>query len=140
MGLIIGLFSLAFVVFIVASVWRVFEKAGQPGWGALIPVYNIYLMTKMAGRESWWVLLFFIPGINIVAYIILNVDIAKKFGKGEGFGVGLAFLPFIFYPILGFGDAVYEGDGNHDDDLINQMGEGHDGDIEQHEVGPDGQW
>ena len=98
---------LAFVVFMIASFWKVFVKAGQPGWAAIIPIYNIYVMCKIAGRPGWWVLLMLIPIVSIVIAIIVAIDIAKAFGRGTGFGLGLAFLGFIFYPILGFGDATY---------------------------------
>ena len=94
---------------ILAGVWKVFTKAGQPGWGVLVPIYNAYLMTKIAQRPAWWVILMFIPVVNILVHVVLSMDIAKHFGKGAGFGVGLAFLGFIFYPILGFGGAQYGG-------------------------------
>jgi hypothetical protein len=100
---------LAFIVFIVASIWKTFEKAGHPGWAAIVPFYNFYIMTLIAKKPTWWIVLLFIPLVNLVALILLNIEIAKNFGKGTGFGIGLALLGFIFWPILGFGDAVYEG-------------------------------
>ncbi|CAM3159098.1 DUF5684 domain-containing protein [Rariglobus hedericola] len=108
-GLFIGLLYLAFIIFVFAGVWKVFTKAGQPGWASLIPIYNLYIMIKITGREGWWLLLFFIPFVNVVIAIIIAIDLAKVFGKGTGFGLGLAFLGFIFYPILGFGSATYQG-------------------------------
>jgi len=108
MGAIISLVWLAIVVLVIAGIWKVFTKAGQPGWGSLIPIYNLYLFTQIAGRPGWWVLLMLIPLVNFVIGILLCIDIAKKFGKGTGFGIGLLLLGFIFYPILGFGDATYE--------------------------------
>jgi hypothetical protein len=103
----IFLFYLALVVFIIASLWKVFTKAGQPGWAAIIPIYNAYVLLQIAGRPGWWLLLYFIPVVNFVIAIIVSIDVAKAFGKGGGFGVGLALLSFIFYPILAFGDATY---------------------------------
>ena len=100
---------LLFVVAVVAGMWKVFTKAGQPGWGCIIPIYNIYLLTKIAGRPAWWIILCFIPIVSLVIIIIMSMDIAKAFGKGKGFGIGLALLGFIFYPILGFGSAQYVG-------------------------------
>jgi uncharacterized membrane protein YhaH (DUF805 family) len=108
-GVVAGLIYLAIMVFVIAGIWKAFEKAGQPGWGILIPIYNIYLMCKIAGRPGWWVLLFFVPIVNFVIAIIMAIDIAKSFGKGVGFGLGLAFLGVIFWPILGFGSAQYQG-------------------------------
>jgi uncharacterized membrane protein YhaH (DUF805 family) len=107
-GSIIGLIIyLAILVVIIAGVWKTFEKAGKPGWALFIPIYNIYVMLKIAGRPGWWLILFIIPLVNFIIAIVVSVDIAKNFGKGTGFGIGLAFLGFIFYPILGFGDAQY---------------------------------
>ncbi len=100
---------LGLIVFIIAGIWKAFEKAGQPGWAILIPIYNIYIMTQIAEKEGWWVIMFFIPLVNIIFAFMLYIAIAEKFGKSAGFGVGLVFLGFIFWPILGFGDARYEG-------------------------------
>jgi hypothetical protein len=102
-----GVICLAIAIVGLAGMWKVFVKAGQPGWGVLIPIYNAYLMCKIGSRPGWWVLLFFIPCVGVIIAIVLAIDIAKNFGKGTGFGLGLAFLGFIFYPILGFGDAQY---------------------------------
>ena len=100
---------LAIAVLVIAGFWKVFTKAGHPGWAAIIPFYNVYILLKIAGRPGWWLLLFLIPVVNFVIAIIVAIDVAKSFGKGTGFGVGLAFLGPIFYPILGFGDATYQG-------------------------------
>ncbi len=108
MGAVILLVYLAIVLVVIAGMWKVFTKAGQPGWGVLIPIYNLYLLTQIAGRPGWWLILMLIPLVNFVIAIILSLDIAKNFGKGAGFGIGLALLGFIFYPILGFGDATYQ--------------------------------
>ena len=100
---------LAIVVFLIAAMWRVFEKAGQPGWAAIIPIYNYYIMLKIGGKPGWWLLMFIIPIANIVCLIWMYNMISKSFGKEEGFTVGLIILGFIFWPILGFGDAKYLG-------------------------------
>ena len=97
------------MILLIAAVWRVFSKAGQPGWAVLIPIFNLYILCKVAGRPGWWLILMLIPFVNFIIAIILNVDIAKKFGKGVGFAIGLILLPFIFWPILGFGSAQYQG-------------------------------
>ncbi len=99
---------LAVVVTVLAGMWKTFEKAGQPGWGCLIPIYNAYLILQIAGRPGWWLLLLFIPFVNFITGIVVAVDVARNFGKGVGFAIGLMLLGFIFYPILGFGDAVYQ--------------------------------
>ena len=101
--------AVAIGLFVLASMWKVFVKAGQPGWGVIIPIYNLYLLLKIAAKPAWWLILFFIPLVNFVIAIITCIAIAKNFGKGTGFGLGLVFLGFIFYPILGFGDAQYVG-------------------------------
>jgi hypothetical protein len=104
-GLAVPLFAL--LVLFIAAYWKVFEKAGQPGWAVLIPLYNSYVLIKIAGRPGWWLLLFFIPVINVFLLLAISIDVAKAFGKTIGFGFGLWILSFIFYPILGFGSAVY---------------------------------
>ena len=96
---------LAFVILIIAAMWKVFEKAGQPGWAAIIPIYNLYIMTKIAGKPGWWVIMFLIPFVNLIFAIWLYNMVSKSFGKDEGFTAGLVILGFIFWPILGFGSA-----------------------------------
>jgi len=108
-GVVGGVIGLVVGVLIIAAMWKVFSKAGQPGWAAIIPIYNIYVMCKVAGRPGWWLLLMLIPVVNFIVGIILCIDIAKNFGKGAGFGLGLAILGIIFWPILGFGSATYQG-------------------------------
>lgn len=98
-------------VVIIAGMWKVFTKAGQPGWAVIIPFYNAYVMLKIAGKPGWWLVLFFIPVVGIVIGIIAVAAMAGKFGKGAGYTIGLILLPFIFYPMLGFGDAQYQGAG-----------------------------
>jgi hypothetical protein len=97
------------MILLIAAMWKVFSKAGQPGWAVLIPIFNLYILCKVAGRPGWWLILMLIPFVNFIIAIILNVDVAKKFGNGVGFALGLIFLPFIFWPILGFGSAQYQG-------------------------------
>jgi ABC-type sulfate transport system permease subunit len=100
---------LAILIVVIAGMWKVFTKAGQPGWAAIIPIVNLYFLLKIARRPGWWLVLFFVPLVNVIIGIVMALDIARNFGKGGGFAVGLIFLPFIFYPILGFGDAQYVG-------------------------------
>ena len=93
----------------IAGMWLIFTKAGRPGWAAIIPFYNIYTLLKVVGRPGWWLILYFIPLVNVVIEIIVFLNLAKSFGKGGGFAVGLIFLPFIFVPILGLGSPRYVG-------------------------------
>src|SRR5215475_12103430 len=99
----------AVIVFLIAAQWKVFVKAGQPGWACIIPIYNIYIMTKIAGKPGWWVLMYLIPGVNLIFAIWLTNMISKSFGKDEAFTVGLLLLGIVFWPILGFGSAKYHG-------------------------------
>lgn len=108
-GALFMIIWLALVVLVIAGFWKTFVKAGKPGWGSIIPIYNVILLLEIAGKPIWWIILMFIPFVNIVVAILVSIDVAKNFGKGPGFGLGLAFLGFIFYPILGFGDARYQG-------------------------------
>ena len=98
---------IAVVVFYVAAGWKVFVKAGEPGWGIFVPVYNLYLVCKIAGRPEWWLILFFVPFVNIAIALIIAMDLAKAFSKSSGFGIGLWLLGIVFVPVLGFGSAQY---------------------------------
>jgi Family of unknown function (DUF5684) len=89
--------------------WKLFEKAGQPGWASLIPIYNAYILVKISGKPAWWLILLLIPVVDVIFGIWLCNMISKSFGKDEGFTVGLVLLGFIFFPILGFGGARYLG-------------------------------
>lgn len=103
------LFAVALAVFYIYVMWRVFVKAGKPGWACLIPLYNGYVLLTIVRRPGWWLILYFIPVVNVVIDLIVSVDLAKSFGRGVGFGLGLFFLGFIFFPILGLGSARYVG-------------------------------
>ncbi|HAU37903.1 MAG TPA: signal peptidase I [Phycisphaerales bacterium] len=100
---------LALIAFLIVAMWKMFTKAGKPGWAAFVPFYNQYVMVQIAGLDIIWFVLTFIPIANIIAAFKINIGIAQNFGKSAGFGVGLVFLPFIFVPILGFGSATYGG-------------------------------
>ena len=104
--------SLIIFVLAIVSMWKVFTKAGKPGWASIVPIYNIIVLIQIAKKPEWWVLLFFVPVVNLVVYIIMNIEISKRFGKDTGFAVGLILLPFIFLLILGLGDAKYISDDN----------------------------
>jgi len=108
-ALLMGVIFLALFIVIIAGVWKAFTKAGQPGWASIVPIYNVIVMLKIAGKPIWWFLLLMVPIVNIIVGIIVSLAIAENFGKTALFGVGLALLGFIFWPILGFGDAQYEG-------------------------------
>ncbi len=104
---IVVIVYIAVIVFEIAALWQVFVKAGRPGWAAIIPFYNYYVLLKIVGRPGWWLILYFIPLVNIIVWIIVAIDLAKSFAKSTAFAVGLIFLAFIFIPILGFGPASY---------------------------------
>ncbi len=95
------------IAFIIAAQWKLYVKAGEPGWAALVPVYNMIVMMKIAGKPEWWVILLFIPIANFIAAIIMYFGLARNFGRSDGFAVGLIFLPYIFLLILGFGSSRY---------------------------------
>ncbi len=110
LGTIFMIIMLALTVLFFVGFWKVFTKAGQPGWAALIPFYNAYILTKIAGRPGWWVLMLMIPFVNLAFGILLAIDIAKAFGQGAAFGVVLLFLlSGIGYLVLGFGEYLYVG-------------------------------
>lgn len=109
MGLAIIIY-LAIIVLMIVSIWKIYEKAGKPGWACIIPIYNFIVLLEIVGKPWWWLLLMmFLPGINLI-WIIWTINLlSKSFGKTEGFTIGLIFLGFIFFPILGLGEAQYAG-------------------------------
>ena len=102
------LFVLVLSIIIIAGMWKVYTKAGQPGWASIIPIYNIYILLKIVCKPTWWLILYLIPLVNFITIIIVLNNLSAKFQKGIGFTVGLILLPFIFIPLLGFGDAEYQ--------------------------------
>ena len=100
---------LAVVVLEIAAMWKVFEKAGKPGWAAIVPIYNIIVMLEIVGKPTWWVVLLLVPIVNYVILIWMINLMSLSYGKTTGFTLGLIFLAPIFWPILGFGDAQYVG-------------------------------
>ena len=108
LGVIVGVFLFALVALAAAGMWATFSKAGIDGWKSLIPIYNVVLWLQIANKPAWWLLLLLCPIVNVVFMILVTLEIAKRFGRGPGFGIGLAFLPFVFYPILGWGAAQFE--------------------------------
>jgi hypothetical protein len=99
---------LVVAVLMIVSMWKIFSKAGQPGWAAIIPIYNIIVLLQVAGKPIWWIILMFIPIANIIVGILMMVGLATNFGKGAGYVIGMIFLPIIFYPMLAFGSAEYQ--------------------------------
>jgi hypothetical protein len=103
------LIGIAVYVFYGYCLGLVFQKAGQPLWAGFVPFYNTYILLKIVGRPGWWLIFYFIPFLNLIFTIIVYLDLAKSFGKGVGFALGLIILSFIFIPILAFSDARYLG-------------------------------
>lgn len=101
------LIGLAVLVIVVASLWKIFTKAGKPGWAAIVPFYNMIVLLQIVGRPVWWFVLLLVPFVNIIFAIIITHDTSKSFGRGVGTTLLLIFLPFIGYPMLAFGDAKY---------------------------------
>jgi len=108
-SIIIVIIDIVFAALMIASMWIIFTKAGEPGWASIIPFYNMIVLLKISGKPLWWLILFFIPIVNFIIIIITIIALAAKFGKGAGFVVGMILLPIIFFPILAFGDASYSG-------------------------------
>ncbi len=101
--------SLIILAVTIIAFWKIFTKAGKPGWACIVPIYNLVVEFQIAGMNPWLILLMLVPIANIVVAIMLYINLAKAFGKGTGFAVGLIFLNFIFMLILAFGDAEYVG-------------------------------
>jgi hypothetical protein len=103
---------------LIISLWIIYQKANKPGWAVIIPIYNVLVYLEIVKKPWWWLFLMMIPVVNIVIAILITHQLSLSFGKGAGFTIGLLFLPFIFYPILAFGDAKYQ-ELNNDNKLEN---------------------
>jgi hypothetical protein len=124
LGFIPIMIILVIAVIMIAAMWKVFTKAGKPGWACIIPIYNYIVMCEIVGKPVWWFLLMICPCINFIFVIWVYNLLCKSFGKTEGFTVGLILLPFIFLPILGFGDARYLGPSAAEANAGNKFGSG----------------
>lgn len=100
--------GLALALVVLASSWRIWKKMGDPGWMGLIPVLNYYRLFRRSRPEGpvLWTLLTL---VCFVGGIVAMVDLARMFGKGIGYALGLIFLPVVFFPLLAFGSATYQG-------------------------------
>ena len=115
-GGLLALFAGAYLVFMVVvyliysfCIGKVLEKAGKPLWAGFVPIYNVMLLLEIVGRPTWWIILFLIPFVNLIVMVIVCVDIAKSFGKDVVYGVLLALVGLIMWPVLAFSDATYTG-------------------------------
>jgi hypothetical protein len=109
--IVLFLFYFAIIILMIASIWKIFSKAGKPGWAAIVPIYNFIVFLEIVGKPWWWLLLMLIPIVNIVFLIIVIHRLSLSYGHEVGFTLGLIFLGIIFYPILGFGSSTYIGPG-----------------------------
>ena len=101
------LLMIALCIFGIVTMWKLFEKAGEPGWASIIPIYNTIIILKIAGKPGWWFFLLLIPIVNLIIYIMAMISLAENFGKGGGFAFGLILFSIIFFAILAFGEAEY---------------------------------
>jgi len=108
-GLVYAVVMFVVVAIMIAGMWKIFAKAGKPGWAAIVPIYNLIVLLEIVGKPAWWVVLMFLPGVNFVIAILIYLELAKAFGKGTGFAVGLIVFPVVFFPMLGFGKGQYKG-------------------------------
>ena len=121
LGIVMWIICIAVVVVAIIGMWKVFTKAGKEGWKSLIPIYNVYTLCEIVGVSPWWILIsigcgiipilgwIVAPVVTIYFTILLAVSTANAFGKSTGFAVGLALVPAVFFCILGFGSAKFEG-------------------------------
>ena len=103
------LFMIAIALVLIIAQWKIYQKAGKPGWASIIPIYSTIVLLEIVGKPWWWILLMLIPFVNIILVIWVINLLSKSFGKGVGFTIGLILLSIVFYPILGFGSAQYKG-------------------------------
>ena len=125
---IFGIIMFIFGVFLIIGMWKLYKKAGKPGWASIVPVYNIIVLIEIAGLPMWYLALFLVPLVNIYAMFKIYIEIAHKFGKSTGFGVGMFFFSPIFIPILAFSSANYGGGttGSFDNNNLTQEGQNQD--------------
>ncbi len=107
-GIGVMIFYLIFIVVMAVAGWKIFEKAGKPGWAALVPIYNMVVFLEIVGKPIWWIILMMIPLVGVVIGFLLSISLAERFGKGAGYGVGIALLGIVFLPMLAFSDAQYD--------------------------------
>jgi hypothetical protein len=107
LGVVALVTSVVMTLFALVGLAATFAKAGKPAWAAVIPFYNLALLLRVAGRPTWWLALLCVPFVNLFVFLFISIDIAHNFGKRTVFGLGLAFMGFVFYPLLGFGQARY---------------------------------
>ena len=101
--------ALVFYVLLVIAEWKIYTKAGEPGWASLIPIYNMYVLFRIIYGNGWKFLLCLVPLLNIAVGIMMWIRLAQAFGKGIGFGIFTLFFPNIGTLILGFGSDQYVG-------------------------------
>lgn len=110
LGIVSAVIAIAITLVVLAGIWKTFQKAGQPGWAAIIPIYNLYVMLKIGRNAWWWVLvILFVPIVNLYGLYKMYRGVSNAFGLGIGTTLGLWFLPFIFWPLLGFGNYRHQG-------------------------------
>jgi hypothetical protein len=111
MTIVLYVLYAAILVLVVVGYWQTFTKAGEPGWAALIPIYNLYVLLRIVGRPGWWLVLYLIPFVELVVALVVSLDLATSFRRGTGFGIGIWLLPWLFVPMLGLGTYEYAGPG-----------------------------
>ncbi len=106
---IVGGIGIVIAILMIISMWKIYVKAEKPGWASIVPIYQILVLLEIIGKPWWWLLLYLIPFVNII-FLIWTINLlSKSFGNGIGFTLGLLFLSVIFYPVLAFGGAKYQG-------------------------------
>ena len=118
--LIIYLISIIGTIVSVIAMWKIYTKAGKPGWASIIPIYNIVVLFEIVELEWWHVLIaIFVPFAMFIYLIVVNIKLAKVFGKGTGFTLLLIFIPVVGQLMLAFGNATYNGQVDY---VVNNMG------------------
>lgn len=113
MSALIGIFAILFFfvlaisVFMIVCQWKLYSKAGKPGWACIVPIYNTIVLLEIVKKPIWWIALLMIPIVNFIVLILVFVELAKAYGKEGSFAIGLILLPVVFLPILAFGDSAY---------------------------------
>ncbi len=106
-GAIVAVISVLVFLLILFATWRIFSKAGRPGWYALIPIFNVYVMLQIVKKPTWLTLLFFIPYVQLIPQIIISIELGKAFGKSSAFSAIFILILPLGYFIIAFDDSKY---------------------------------
>ena len=112
-GTVMTIVCIVLGVILLVSMWKIFAKAGKPGWASIVPFYNLYVLYEISWGKGIYFLLLLVPFVNAFIGILTLYKLGQNFGKSTGFIIGMILLPIIFMPLLAFGDSAFIGVGGY---------------------------